>query len=1060
MNQTLELIHSVPFLAGLTLAEAKRLSEEARVLVAPAGKLLVREGDQAEWMFVIARGSVQIYVRGFDGQDVVLDRVDAPGWFGEQALLPGGTGRRNANVRALEECRLLVLSREVFHRVLTQDSELLKKMKKDGEDHRVLRAHKLGERVFANLGVQTERSDYRFEEFAAGETVLRQGEPADRLYLILGGRAQAQQVVNGQERILSEMRPGQFFGEIALINDEPRTATVVALEPLQTVSLEGGWFREAHRKNPVLRSLMDSLMSLYLLPRRGILVLQTGQIDGKPAVTAVHSLPDGRKILSTRLASTAAFTARVVGSPPATAKVTFQRPGNNVYRELSLVFGVLVEIQSEGEWTALGEMLGALLDGRIIEEWELELFKQRGDFRAEDLKPLYEAGEEICACTKATAGQVQQAILEGCHTLDAVAARTSATRVCGGCAPLVRELLGKSEWTPARVCRTVDEGPGIRTFCLKSPEGTMKSYLPGQHVVIQARIDNRWVQRAYTLSAAPGSGEGYEVTVKREPGGVFSRWLFDRAKADSLLRVSDPSGSYYLPEDQTSDVVCLVGGIGVTPALAMARSLVARPRPFRMHLDYSVSEQSQLICRDEILGLAGANPKISARIRLTRDEGRFGTEDAKELADRFPDATYYLCGSEGYMKGVQERLAAAGVDPSRIRTEVFTVAGAKPVGAGATEAPPVLPPMSALERPLTREEEARQLLHQYYTEMGQQGVFEARWRRVKEELASSGTWVKTPEELSFAARVAWRNSTRCVGRLYWNGLTLRDFRHVSTGEGMLDAIMGHIEVATNGGSLRPVITVFPPKDPAGNAPRVWSPQLFRYAGYRNADGKVVGDPANVKLTEVAMSLGWRPPATRSPFDLLPVVVQAAGEKPCFREIPRHLVLEIPIVHPDFPWFAELGLRWYALPAVSGMLMHAGGLEYTAAPFNGWYMGPEIGARNFGDTCRYDMLPVVARGMGLDTSSDRTLWRDRALIELNVAVLHSYDRAGVTMMDHHAASHAFDKFEAMEIEAGRPVHARWNWIVPPISGSAVTIFHRDSWQDIELKPNYHPQPDPW
>jgi nitric-oxide synthase len=65
-----------------------------------------------------------------------------------------------------------------------------------------------------------------------------------------------------------------------------------------------------------------------------------------------------------------------------------------------------------------------------------------------------------------------------------------------------------------------------------------------------------------------------------------------------------------------------------------------------------------------------------------------------------------------------------------------------------------------------------------------------------------------------------------------------------------------------------------------------------------------------------------------------------------------------------------------------------------------------------------------------------------------------------MLDHHAASHAFDKFEALETRAGRVVHARWSWIVPPISGSAVTVFHKDHWKDIELTPIYRAQPDPW
>ena len=99
-------------------------------------------------------------------------------------------------------------------------------------------------------------------------------------------------------------------------------------------------------------------------------------------------------------------------------------------------------------------------------------------------------------------------------------------------------------------------------------------------------------------------------------------------------------------------------------------------------------------------------------------------------------------------------------------------------------------------------------------------------------------------------------------------------------------------------------------------------------------------------------------------------------------------------------------------------------------------------------------------MGLDTSTDRSLWRDRALIELNVAVLHSYEKAGVTMIDHHAAANAFEKFESIETHAGRVVHARWSWIVPPISGCAVTLFHKEHWQDIEVLPAYRAQVDAW
>lgn len=62
--------------------------------------------------------------------------------------------------------------------------------------------------------------------------------------------------------------------------------------------------------------------------------------------------------------------------------------------------------------------------------------------------------------------------------------------------------------------------------------------------------------------------------------------------------------------------------------------------------------------------------------------------------------------------------------------------------------------------------------------------------------------------------------------------------------------------------------------------------------------------------------------------------------------------------PRLGWFQELGLRWYALPAVSNLLLEIGGLEFPAAPFSGWYMSSEIGMRNFCDPHRYNVLQVL------------------------------------------------------------------------------------------------------
>ena len=104
----------------------------------------------------------------------------------------------------------------------------------------------------------------------------------------------------------------------------------------------------------------------------------------------------------------------------------------------------------------------------------------------------------------------------------------------------------------------------------------------------------------------------------------------------------------------------------------------------------------------------------------------------------------------------------------------------------------------------------------------------------------------------------------------------------------------------------------------------------------------------------------------------------------------------------------MGLEWYALPAVSGMMLDVGGIEFPAAPFSGWYMVTEIACRDLCDVHRYNKLPEIAARMGLDTRSNTTLWKDIAMAEMTVSVLDSFQKAGVTIVDHHTASESFMK----------------------------------------------------
>lgn len=354
-------------------------------------------------------------------------------------------------------------------------------------------------------------------------------------------------------------------------------------------------------------------------------------------------------------------------------------------------------------------------------------------------------------------------------------------------------------------------------------------------------------------------------------------------------------------------------------------------------------------------------------------------------------------------------------------------------------------------------EEADAFVRLYFHE-NRLGSPNARLAEVVREIGTTGTYVQTTEELVFGARVAWRNSNRCIGRLYWKSLKVIDLRRATSASQVVEAVVNHLNWATNQGDIRSVITVFPPEDAEGKAPlRFWNPQLIRYAGYLRPDGSILGDPAQLELTRRCMALGWKGAGTH--FDLLPVVFEWQNGPPQWFELPPEAVLEVPIVHPEYPKLSEMGLKWHAVPVISDMGLDVGGIYYPAAPFNGWYLVTEVAARNFLDTDRYNLLPQIAQSLGLDPTEKLGFWKDRALLELNRAVYLSYQAAGIKMVDPHTASEQFLHFIRTEEKNNRNVTADWSWIVPPLGGSTLGVFHR-SWENDVLKPNFFYQTPVW
>ena len=160
--------------------------------------------------------------------------------------------------------------------------------------------------------------------------------------------------------------------------------------------------------------------------------------------------------------------------------------------------------------------------------------------------------------------------------------------------------------------------------------------------------------------------------------------------------------------------------------------------------------------------------------------------------------------------------------------------------------------------------------------------------------------------------------------------------------------------------------------------------------------------------------------------MLPLIIETPDGELSAHPVPDDVVWEIDLEHPTLPGFKDLGLKWYGFPSIANKGMTIGGITYPTSPFTGWYLAPELSARDFSDEYRYNLLPEIAESFGIDTSDRRSLWQDRAVIELTTAVLHSYDSAGMRMDDHYTATEKFQKW--VEAEAKPRPHGRRRLVV--------------------------------
>lgn len=1051
---TLEYLSALPQLQALSKEQLEALANQAEFATAAAGESFINEGDEAKAVFVLITGAAQVFKSNVMGQSRVLTRIEPISMVGDQAFLQRNLGTRTASVRATEESQLIKINGDLFRDLLNQNLEVNRSVSAIGNLQAEFNRFHLSPLVRAmsdqNLLDQCER---RF--FDTGSVVFSEGDTDSDVYLVSEGAVSIYQQVKQAQSKVAQIKSGESFGELAATEGSARAGTAICEEPTQLLVIPKDLFSNLLSSDASLASQMGALKKVYALSDGLMSTQHVGTFDGHPAVTTTFHLASGGVAVGTHVPSLESYQLSLPTHDDGHRALVYQGQHGRVALSLAADRSIS-KIQTEGQWSELPKVHGFALAGSPVEDWRLELFQQRGELFLDVGNSVVRESDVLCNCLQLS-------------YRDVIASHTStiedggAGSVCGGCWDRVCELKGESVWQLVDT-EVIDRGdPEHRVLRFTPTFSDTEPYRPGQHITVQVLVGDQFIERSYTLTSNSGDPY-YEIIVKREPKGQLSRRFFAPDADRHVIRVGAPKGPYFWQTETHNNVLALVAGIGVTPAIAMGRWLgQSQSDQHHLSVHLSVRDEEGLGFEPELRALEAVN-QITLEVRESSQQGRIDKDAIVSLtADKTWDAVF-LCGPSAYVQTVRALLVDAGVSNDCIYDEDFAHAGA-PV---EQVEPASCPHQAGVQTPNlvildanndhTMLEQAHAFLTQAYVELEAADYFPARWKDVERAIQETGHYEHTTEELAYGAKLCWRNSSRCVGRQFWQGLNVRDYRHLTTPESMTKALFEHIEEATNSGNIQATMTVFASDSPNKTGPRVWNSQLLRYAGYDD-HGLVLGDPANVELTDIAIANGWQPPQERSGFDLLPLMIETPENPLYVQEIPAHLVQEVPITHPDYRWFESLELKWYGLPAVSEMTMSLGGIHYGAIPFNGWYMETEIGSRNFTDRTRYDLTKTVASRLGLDTSNDRSLWRDRAQLELNRAVLHSFDRYGVTIMDHHEASDSFMQFTNIEKQCSRDVWAEWSWVVPPTGGSLTDVFHVE-WKDKQLLPNFFYRDKPW
>lgn len=257
---------------------------------------------------------------------------------------------------------------------------------------------------------------------------------------------------------------------------------------------------------------------------------------------------------------------------------------------------------------------------------------------------------------------------------------TCVRQACGAVELEIDELgdvmLPEAKTLPCRIQSIERLSEDVVRVMLRLPPNSALEFLPGQYIDV---IGAGGLRRSYSIANAPRADKQVELHIREVPNGAMSTYWFQQAKANDLLRLRGPLGTFFLRGQADKDLVLLATGTGIAPVKAILEGLGTLPedaQPRSVTAYWGGRQPQDLYWQPPTMTGVRFVPVLSRAGEAW--SGRRGHVQDAMLRDHayLADSVVYACGSDAMIHAAQAKLHAAGLPHRQFHSDAFVCSAA------------------------------------------------------------------------------------------------------------------------------------------------------------------------------------------------------------------------------------------------------------------------------------------------------------------------------------------------------------------------------------------------